>query len=89
MNKAQEGKIRTLAQNFGLDAKLLKEMANARLNENNIDEFGRYTRLKASVSPVLAKAYFQQREGAILTPPKIRMKLDALLRHFILHGEIE
>ncbi len=89
MNKAQEGKIRTLAQNFGLDAELLKEMADARLNENNIDEFGRYTRLKASVSPVLAKAYFQQREGAVLTPPKIRMKLDALLRHFILHGEIE
>ena len=89
MNKAQEGKIRTLAQNFGLDAELLKEMTDARLNENNIDEFGRYTRLKASVSPVLAKAYFQQREGAVLTPPKIRMKLDALLRNFILHGEIE
>lgn len=89
MNKAQEGKILTLAQNFGLDADLLKEMADARLTEQNIDEFGRYTRLKASVNRVLAKAYFQQREGAPLTSPKINMKLDALLRRFILTGEIE
>lgn len=89
MNKAQEGKILSLAQNFGLDATLLKEMADARLTEQNIDEFGRYTRLKASVNRVLAKAYFQQREGAPLTPPKINMKLDALLRRFILTGEIE
>lgn len=50
-----------------------KAKADARLNENNIDGFGRYTRLKASVSPVLAKAYFQQREDVVLTPPKIRM----------------
>ena len=88
MNKAQEGKIRTLAQNFGLDAELLKEMADARLNDNNIDEFGRYTRLKASVSPMLAKAYFQQREGAVLPPPKIKMKLDDVLRRFIISGEL-
>lgn len=89
MNKAHEGKILALAQNLGLDAALLKEMADARLTEHNIDEFGRFTRLKASVNRVLAKAYFQQREGTPLTPPKINMKLDALLRRFILTGEIE
>lgn len=89
MNKAQEGKIQTLARNFGLDAALLKEMADARLTEQNIDEFGRFTRLKASVSPVLAKAYFQQREGTTLSIPKIKMKLDGVLRLFILKGEIE
>ena len=72
-----------------LASKIYADMTEARLNENNIDVFGRYTRLKASVSPVLAKAYFQQREGTVLTPPKIRMKLDSLLHNFILHGEIE
>lgn len=89
MNKAQEGKILSLTQNLGLDAALLKEMADARLTEHNIDEFGRFTRLKASVNRVLAKVYFQQRDGVILTPPKINMKIDALLRRFILTGEIE
>lgn len=72
-----------------LASKIYAEMADARLNENNIDEFGRYTRLKASVSPVLAKAYFQQREGTTLSVPKVRMRLDGLLRRFILKGEIE
>jgi|GEM_PF-6114215 len=47
------------------------------------------SKIWASASPVPAKTYFQQREGAVLTLPKIRMKLDALLRHFILHGKIE
>lgn len=89
MNKAQEGKILILAQNFGLDADLLKEMADARLTDHNIDEFGRYTRLKASVNRVLAKAYFQQREGNPLTPPRINMKIDEILRRFILTGELE
>lgn len=64
-------------------------MVYARINESNIDEFGRFTRLKASVSPVLAKAYFQQREGIPLSVPKIKMKLDGVLRRLILKGEIE
>ena len=72
-----------------LASKIYADMTDARLNENNIDEFGRYTRLKASVSPVLAKAYFQQREGTTLSVPKVRMRLDGLLRRFILKGEIE
>lgn len=37
-----------------------KETDDARLNENNIDEFGQYTQLSASISPVLAKTYFKQ-----------------------------
>lgn len=64
-------------------------MADARLTEQNIDEFGRFTRLKASASPVLTKAYFQQREGTTHSVPKIKMKLDGVLRLFILKGEIE
>lgn len=35
-----------------------KAKADARLNENNIDGFGRNTRLKASVSPCLPKPFF-------------------------------
>ena len=72
-----------------LASKVYTDMTEARPYENNIDEFGRYTRLKASVSPVLAKAYFQQREGTTLSVPKVRMRLNGLLRRFILKGEIE
>ncbi len=45
--------------------------------------------LKVSVNRVLAKAYFQQRVGTPLTPPRLNMKIDEILRHFILTGEIE
>lgn len=72
-----------------LASKINADMTEARLNENNMDESGRYTRLKASVSTVLAKAYFQQRESVTLSIPKVRMRLDGVLRRFILKGEIE
>lgn len=88
MNMAQEGKIRKLVENLGLDESLLREMIEARLTEHNIDEFGRYTRLKESVNRVLARAYFQREGGTPLTPPKLNMKLDALLRKFILTNEL-
>lgn len=88
MNRAKTGRIRTLGQRFGLDEALLAEMVDAHLTEQTIDEFGRYSRLKNSVNKVLAKAYFQEQEGMKLTPPKVNMKLDALLRRFILAGEL-
>lgn len=72
-----------------LAVNIYADMADARLNENNIDEFGRYGRLNVSVSPVLAKAYFQRREGTTLSGPKVRMRLDGLLLRLILKGEIE
>lgn len=89
MNNAQEGKIQTIIKNFGLNEELLREMVESRLTEQNIDEFGRYTRLKDSVDRLLARAYFQERENTTLPLPKVNMKIDALLRHFILTGEIE
>lgn len=89
MNMAQEGKIRKLVENFDLDESLLREMVEARLTEHNIDEFGRYTRLKESVNRVLARTYFQREGGTPLTPPKLNMKLDALLRKFILTNELD
>ena len=59
------------------------------MSKINIDEFGRYTRLKSYVNPVLAKAYFQRNESTPLKTRQVIMKTDALLRKFIFHGEIE
>lgn len=89
MNQAQLGKINKLVTYLGLDGELLTEMANSHLNEANLDDFGRYTRLVHSVNKVLARAFFEQREGQRLTPPKVNMKTDILLRRFIIKGEFE
>jgi len=88
-NQAQSGKIQKLVTYLGVDGDLLKEMCEARLTDANIDEYGRYTKLREGVNMLTAKAYFEQKEGAKLSPPKVFMKVNALLRRFILTGELE
>jgi ABC-type phosphate transport system permease subunit len=47
-------------------------------------EYGRYDKLKNSADKTKARAYFQQKHGAPLPPPKVIIELDKLLRRFIL-----
>lgn len=55
-----------------------------RLNASNINEFGRYDELKKTVDKRKAKEYFEKIEGEKLFPPKVNIKVDNLLREFIL-----
>jgi type I restriction enzyme R subunit len=52
----------------------------------NINEYGRYDNLKNSVDKAKAKAYLQQRLETTLTPPRVLIEFDKLLRKFLLEG---
>ena len=56
------------------------------VTDDNINEFGRFDALKATVDPVVAKAYFEQLTGIKMPAPKVNIKVDSLLREFILKG---
>lgn len=47
------------------------------------------SKISTTTGLLFVKAYFQQREGTTLSVTKVRMRLDGLLRLFILKGEIE
>ena len=49
-------------------------------------EFGRFDALKATADEKKAKAYFEAIEGKSIIPPKVPIKIDRLLRNFILRG---
>lgn len=89
MNQAQAGKIQKLVTYLGVNGELLKEMCDARLTDSTLDEYGHYTKLRKGVNMLTAKAYFENKEGIKLIPPKVFMKVDSLLRRFILTGEID
>ena len=57
-----------------------------RLTEANINEFGRFGNLMASVDLEKAKAYFEEGEGATVTVFETKIKASALLREFLLKG---
>lgn len=57
-----------------------------KLNSNNLNEFGRYDELKKTVDKSKANEYFEKIEGVKIIPPKVNIKVDNLLREFIISG---
>lgn len=86
MAKAQDDRIHRFAAVFGLDETLLRGMMSHRVTEGNINDFGRFDELKATADKKKAKAYFESESHTPVPPPKVTMKLDKILRDFIING---
>lgn len=86
LSKAKNDQIHRLAVALGLDEAKLRNIMSLKLNSTNINEFGRYDDLKRTVDKAKAKAYFEKLEGVKIIPPKVNVKVDNLLREFILGG---
>ena len=82
----QNDQIHRVAEVFGLNEKKLRAFMRTNVTEANINEFGRFDDLKATVNKAKAKAYFEAIEGVKLIPPKVPVKYDKLLREFIVSG---
>lgn len=89
LSKAKNDQIHCLATVLGLNETMLRNIMRLRLSENNLNEFGRYDEVKRTVDKAKAKAYFEAIEGTKIIPPKVSVKVDKLLRDFILNGGFE
>ncbi len=89
LSRAKDDQIHRLAIVLGLDEEKLRAIMNMRITDANINEFGRFDALKATADKKRAKAYFEAVEGGNIIPPKIPVKIDKLLRDFILQGGLE
>ena len=89
MLRAKTDEIHQMALNLGLDEQKLTDIMSLKLNDSNLNEFGRYDELKQTVDKTKAKEYFERIEGVKLIPPKVSIKTDKLLREFILRGGMD
>lgn len=89
MTRAKDDQIHRVAVALGVDEEKLRNLMSLKLNSTNINEFGRYDDLKKTVNKAKAKEYFEQIEGIKIIPPKVNVKVDNLLREFILGGGME
>ena len=89
MLRAKTDEIHQMALNLGLDEQKLADIMSLKLNDSNLNEFGRYDELKQTVDKTKAKEYFERIEGVKLIPPKVSIKIDKLLRDFILSGGMD
>ena len=86
MATAKEIRINRLYEIFGLDRDKLRELLNLPITEMNLDEFGRFTALRASVDRAKAKAYFEEKLGQSLSALKVTTETNNLLKKFILNA---
>lgn len=86
MASAKNDQIHRFSVAIGVDESELRSFMQAKVTEANINEFGRFDRLKATVNVDAAKAYFEKVEGAPVKKFKVPMKIDQILRKFILEG---
>lgn len=87
--KAKNEEVEALVQILGIDAKKLTALLNTNTTEANLNEYGRFDDLKATIDKQKSKAYFEALEGNALPAFKVNIKADTLLRKFILEDGFE
>lgn len=85
MMRAKDDQIHRFADAFGLDEDMLRKMMSLKVDEANINEFGRLDKLKATADLDKAKAFF----GGDLSLPMVNIRLNKMLREFIISGGYE
>lgn len=81
---AKDKKIAEIVSNLGLDEAKLVALMNLHVTEANLNEYGRFDDLKATVDKEKAKTYFEGLEGKTLTKAKVNIKAANLLKEFLL-----
>ncbi|WP_291062562.1 MULTISPECIES: type I restriction endonuclease subunit R [unclassified Empedobacter] len=87
--KAKNEYINKLVEAIGVDPEKLKQLMNTHISETNLNDFGRFGALKDSVDRAKAKTYFEAKEGTSLPPFKVSIRIDNLLKEFILKDGFE
>ena len=86
---AENDIIKKVSFGLGLDETKLRNLINSDIDESNINEFGRFDDLKSTIDIEKAKKYFQEIENREISIFEVNIKVDKLLRKFIITGNIE
>ena len=78
--------VKKLVQSLGISEKMLSDMMRENINEDTLNEYGRFDALKATVDLDKAQAYFSKMDGESLPPFMVNNRVEKLLTDFILSG---
>lgn len=84
--QAEDGRVVRLVEALGVDRNKLLALMKMRPTADNINEFGRFDELIATADRDRAKAFFELQEGRSLPLFKVNIRLDTLLRRFVVEG---
>lgn len=86
---ATDKEVVAIASALGLDAAKLIALMSTHLTESNLNEYGRFDDLRATVDQEKAKAYFDGLEGNSLPIFMVNIKAAKLLSNFLLRGGVQ
>lgn len=87
-DNAENAQINAVVTALGLDKSLLIALMNDHVSESNLNNFGRFDALKESADKAKAKAYFEAKEGASISVFATNIKIDQLLKDFIIKSGV-
>lgn len=86
ISNAKNDRIHKISTAFGLDENKLRGMMDAGLNASNINSYGKFKDLKQTINIDKAKEFFKKTEGKELSKLMVNVKVDELLKKFIIDG---
>jgi type I restriction enzyme R subunit len=84
--RAKADQIHGISIVLGLDEEILRSMMGLKLTERNINEYGRFDALKATVDKSKARAFFEKQQNTTISPFMVSTLSDGILRKFLLEG---
>ncbi|MFL9927156.1 HsdR family type I site-specific deoxyribonuclease [Herbaspirillum lusitanum] len=87
--KAKNKEVEAIIKYLGIDAGKLIALMNTNTTVANLNDYGRFDELKATIDKQKAKAYFEALEGQAIPPFKVNIKAANLLHDFVLQGGFE
>ena len=88
-DSAENAQLNAVVNALGLDKTLLVELMRSNFSEKNINRYGRFDALKASVNIEKAQEYFEKLEKNKLPTFQVNLKISKMLKSFILSGGID
>jgi type I restriction enzyme R subunit len=87
--QAKHQEIEAIVKCLGVDVSKLNALLDTRTTEANLNEYGRFDALLATIDKEKAKVYFSALEGQNIPAFKLNIKAADLLRTFIIQGGFE
>ena len=90
MNQAKYAKLHRVAEIFGLDEHLLREIMSTDISSESLNSYNRFNNLTKTIDKEKAQQFFEMTQGVKLLPFKVKPKAELFLRDFILsNGNLE
>lgn len=84
--RAQNDSIYQTAESFGLDESMLREIMNAHVTQDNLNEYNRFENLLKTANNEKTTVFFESQKGKSLRPFEVSRMLDDYMRRYILEG---